>query len=61
MRNQSGSVLPFSKLNKTFFGYFDPENIFKILKINDFRGEITDISAKIEALERIDVAKAWAN
>ena len=21
-------VLPFSKLNKMFFGYFDPENIF---------------------------------
>ena len=22
------AVLPFSKLNKFFFGYFDPENIF---------------------------------
>ena len=22
------SVLPFSKLNKLFFGYFDPENVF---------------------------------
>ena len=22
------SVLPFSKLNKIIFGYFDPENIF---------------------------------
>ena len=24
----SGAVLPFSKLNKIFVGYFDPENIF---------------------------------
>ena len=24
----SGPVLPFSKLNKMFFGYFDPENVF---------------------------------
>ena len=26
--NLPSSVLPFSKLNKIFFGYFDPENIF---------------------------------
>ena len=24
----SRPVLPFSKLNKIFYGYFDPENIF---------------------------------
>ena len=24
----SSAVLPFSKLNEMFFGYFDPENIF---------------------------------
>ena len=28
MGNGQGAVLPFSKLNKIFFGYFDPENIF---------------------------------
>ena len=44
------AVLPFSKLNKTFFGYFDPENIFQIIKINIFWGELTDNSAKKEAL-----------
>ena len=33
-----------------FFGYFDPENIFYIIKINNSRGELTDISAKKEAL-----------
>ena len=26
--NARQSVIPFSKLNKIFFGYFDPENIF---------------------------------
>ena len=47
----SAAVLPFSKLNKTFFGYFDPE---KVILDNEnnwyFRGELTDISAKKEAL-----------
>ena len=33
-----------------FFGYFDPENIFLDNKIIIFRGELTDISAKKEAL-----------
>ena len=28
MQVGSFSVLPFSKLSKIFFGYFDPENIF---------------------------------
>ena len=31
-------------------GYFDPENVFLIMKINNFRGDLTDISAKTEAL-----------
>ena len=44
------SVLPFSKLNKMFFGYFDPENIFLDNKNKFFRGELTDNSAKKEAL-----------
>ena len=42
-------VLPFSKLNITFFGYFNPESIFKIMNKNYFRGELNDISAKKEA------------
>ena len=28
LAGRSQSVLPFSKLNKIFLGYFDPENIF---------------------------------
>ena len=43
-------VLPFSKLNNFIFGYFDPENVFLIMKINNFRGDPTDNSAKKEAL-----------
>ena len=27
-RSETCAVLPFSKLNRVFFGYFDPENIF---------------------------------
>ena len=40
----------FSKLNKLFFGCFDPENIFWIMKMDNFQGELTDISAKKEAM-----------
>ena len=48
-------VLPFSKLNKLFFWVLDPEKIFdtliqtrflQIMKINNFRGDFTDNSAK---------------
>ena len=39
-----------SKLNYIFFGCVGPENIFQIIKINIFRGDLTDISAKNEAL-----------
>ena len=45
-QNRWTAVLPFSKLKKIFFGYFDPEHVFEIMKINNFRGELTDISAK---------------
>ena len=45
-------MLPFSKLNKMIFGYFDPANVFfKIIKIINFRGDLTDNSAKKEALD----------
>ena len=43
-------VLPLSKSNKKCFGYFDPEKMFQIMKMNNFRGEITDVSDKKEAL-----------
>ena len=43
-------VLLFSKLNQLFFGYFDPVNMFLIMKINKVRGDLTDISVEIEAL-----------
>ena len=45
------TVRLFSKLNKTFVGYFDPENkFFWIMKITDFWGDLTDASAKKERL-----------
>ena len=48
---RSPAVLLFSKLNKIFFGYFDPDFFFfKIMKINNFQREITGISAKKGAL-----------
>ena len=43
-------VLPFLKLNKIFVGYFDPENIFLNNKKINFGGDLTDNSAKKEAL-----------
>ena len=44
---EKGAVMvPFSKSHKKFFGYFDPENIFQMIKINIFWGDLTDISAK---------------
>ena len=43
-------VLPFSKLKRIFFGYFDPENNFLDNENKFFWGEITDNSANKEAL-----------
>ena len=40
----------FSKLNNLFFGYFDPVIVFFIIKINNFRGDLSDISAKTATL-----------
>ena len=48
----SGAVLLFSKLNKLFLGYVDPENIFYIIRINIFWGGLIDVSVKKEALFR---------
>ena len=38
----------FSKLINLLFGYFDPVTIFYVIKINNFRGDLSDISAKFE-------------
>ena len=38
------------KQNKILFGHFHPEYIFIDNETNDFRGDLTDISAKMEAL-----------
>ena len=40
----------FSKLNRMFFRYLDLEKTFLDNEINNFRGELTDIPAKKEAL-----------
>ena len=46
-------MLLFSKLNQIFIGYFDPEMVFYIVKITDFRGDLSDISALKEALSHV--------
>ena len=45
------SVLLFSKLIKLFFGYFDPVKYFLIVKINNFRGDLSSISAKMATVQ----------
>ena len=47
------SVLPFSKLINYFLETLIQKTYFEIMKINNFRGDLTDISAKKEALETI--------
>ena len=55
------NVLPysvlFSKSNKLFFGYFDPENTLSDNENKYFWGDLTDISAKKEALSIMSVVK----
>ena len=43
-------VLLFSKIKIKIFGCFDPENIFLDNESKYFQGDLTDISAKKEAL-----------
>ena len=43
-----GPELPFPKSNKLFFGYFHLDNILKIMNINNFRGDLTNISANLK-------------
>ena len=56
---RSEPVLPFSKLNKLISGYFDPENIFLDNKIINFRGDLTDNSAKKEVLVLMYTTARW--
>ena len=44
--SESKSVLLFSQLNKTFFGYFDSGKDFWIMEIHNFRGDLTDVLKK---------------
>ena len=44
------SIKLLSKSNILFFGYFDHINIFLVIKINNCRGDVRDISAKTAAL-----------
>ena len=46
----SSPVKFFSKLYKLIFGYFDPIIFFLIIKINNFRGDLSDISAETATL-----------
>ena len=43
-------VLPFSKLNKRFFGYFQPDFCLEIITVIYFRGARTDNSVRKEAM-----------
>ena len=50
MAVSSRAVLPFSKLNETFFWILCSRIFLEMIKNNDFRGELSDIPAKKEAL-----------
>ena len=45
----------FSKLNYFISGYFDPINIFLIIKINNLQGDLSSISAKTATLDTTSV------
>ena len=44
------SIASVFRMKQNIFGYFDPESSLKIMKINIFRGDLTDTSAKKAAL-----------
>ena len=50
-------MLLLTKLNKTLFGYFDPDFVFKRMKINIFRGDLTDILAIKEPLVAVFMSR----
>ena len=43
-------VIVFSKRNKLVLGCFDPVHVLCTLKVNNFRGDLTDVSAKTKTL-----------
>ena len=47
------SVKFLSKLSQFILEYFDPMNIFLIMNMNDFQGDLNDISAKTATLAPI--------
>ena len=53
LKPESGSEAFFQKLNIIFFGCFDPIFFFLIIKINNFRGDLSDISAKRQHWSRV--------
>ena len=57
------SVILFSTLNGLLFGYVDPVNItFIFVKVNNFRGDLTDVSARTKTLRAmIQLCLDWLN
>ena len=47
----------FFKIKLLFFGYFNPVNFFLIIKICNFRGYLSDISAKTATLSLTSATK----
>ena len=47
---QAGISEAFFKIKLLLFGYFDPTNIFLIIKVSNVRGGLSDISAKTATL-----------
>ena len=52
-------MLLLSESNETCFGYFDPDNICLDNEINDFQVDLTEISAKTEALVADSTVLHW--
>ena len=57
VQTQKGPELLFTKLNKLVFGYYNPENIFLDNEINNFQGDVTDISAHTKPMEGTPLQK----
>ena len=52
-------MLLLSKLNTILFGFFDPELFCKMMKINIFWADLSDVSAKKEALRLTWARHFW--
>ena len=49
----------FPKSNLFIFGYFDPEKMFLIMKVNNFPVYLSDISAKAASLVHMRDMMRW--